>query len=76
MLEEEMLTAAENLDFEKAAKLRDQAKAIKEGKIPTGLESKSGGKMRRSEVEEVADKGGKSKAGMPGTKVSKRRKKG
>jgi len=68
MLEEEMLTAAEGLDFEKAAQLRDQAKAIKDGKIPTGA-----GRLRRSEVESAAE-GGQRTAGMPGVKPSKKRK--
>jgi excinuclease ABC subunit B len=74
MLEQEMLAAAEAMEFEKAAKLRDQAKAIKEGRV-TG----SGGKLRRSEVEEVVDRGPGAKerrAGMPGVRANKRRKKG
>ena len=73
MLEEEMLSAAENLDFEKAARLRDQAKAIKEGKMPIGLESKSG-HLRRSEVEEMVEgSGGGKKAGTAGSKAGKRK---
>ncbi len=76
MLEEEMMTAAENLDFEKAARLRDQAKAIKEGKMPAGAGGLSGGRVRRSEVEEMVDGkgGGAKKAGTAGSKAGKRKK--
>ncbi|MGE3108030.1 MAG: excinuclease ABC subunit UvrB [Phycisphaerales bacterium] len=75
MLEEEMLSAAENLDFEKAARLRDQAKAIKEGKLPPGTESVSAGRLRRSQAEELVEGGAaKKSAGMPGSKSGKRRK--
>ncbi len=68
-LEEEMLTAAEATEFEKAAKLRDQIKAIRAGKVG------SGGKVRRSELDAKSKKIGKGKAGMPGTRAGKKRKK-
>jgi excinuclease ABC subunit B len=74
VLEEEMLAAAESMEFEKAARLRDQAKAIKEGRV-TG----AAGKVKRSEVEEVVDRGPGAKerrAGMPGVRANKRKKKG
>jgi excinuclease ABC subunit B len=65
-LEDEMLEAAGKMEFELAAKLRDQAAAIKSGKIGPG----AGGKMRRSELSggpgrEGPGRGG---AGMPGTR--------
>ncbi|MEO1534063.1 MAG: excinuclease ABC subunit UvrB [Planctomycetota bacterium] len=68
-LEEEMLAAAEATEFEKAAKLRDQIKAIRAGKVG------SGGKVRRSELESKSKKADKGKAGMPGTRAGKKRKK-
>ena len=42
-LEDEMLSAAANLDFEKAAELRNKMFALKEGKTPAG-EKKSAGR--------------------------------
>ncbi len=80
MLEEEMMTAAENLEFEKAARLRDQAKTLKDR---GGSERSGGGKVRRSEVEaNGAKRGGggaggaeeKKKAGMPGVRARKKKK--
>ncbi|MEL7484352.1 MAG: helicase-related protein, partial [Planctomycetota bacterium] len=68
-LEEEMLAAAEATEFEKAAKLRDQIKAIRAGKVG------SGGRVRRSELESKSKKADKGKAGMPGTRAGKKRKK-
>ena len=47
-LEEQMLAAAANLDFEKAAKLRDQMLALK-GEKAMGTEEKSRMKRRRRE---------------------------
>ncbi len=52
MLEDEMLTAAQNLEFEKAAKLRDQLQKIKDD--PALLE---GGPLRLSEVSTSSDRG-------------------
>jgi excinuclease ABC subunit B len=49
-LEDEMLSAAANLDFEKAAKLRDKMLALKEGKDPDGekrAKSRPGQKQQR-----------------------------
>ncbi|QOI99112.1 MAG: excinuclease ABC subunit UvrB [Phycisphaeraceae bacterium] len=75
-LTEEMLAAAEALDFEKAAALRDQVKKLK-----TFLEEAkaSGGPttIRKSQVE-GGGRGAarKPKAGTPGTRVVRRRKGG
>src|SRR5690606_33787058 len=84
MLEEEMLTAAQELQFEKAARLRDQMQALRSGKLALG----SNGRVRRSEIEEAAADAGRSgggrkrggsggggKPGMPGVRANKRRKK-
>jgi excinuclease ABC subunit B len=71
-LEEEMLDAAQNLQFERAAKLRDQVKKLKS-------QAQSAGKIRRSDLEGGTD--GKPddkqrKAGMPGVRANKRARKG
>ena len=60
-LEKEMLEAAENLQFEKAASLRDRVKELKE--------SPRSGKVRRSETE------AKAKPGAPGAPKQRRGKK-
>jgi len=69
-LEEEMLDAAQNLEFEKAAKLRDQVKRLKSQTPPEV-------KLRRSDLDadgpSTSDK--QSKAGMPGVRASKKRRK-
>ncbi len=70
MLEEEMLEAAQNLDFEKAARLRDQVKKLKAGGVRQ--------KVRRSEVEGDGGgrgSGGERRAGMPGVRANKKSKK-
>jgi len=72
MLEEEMLGAAEELDFERAAQLRDQVqqlrKALEAGEAP--------GRMRRSEAEAATGgKTGRSKPGMAGTKTRRKKRK-
>ncbi|TVQ30691.1 MAG: excinuclease ABC subunit UvrB [Phycisphaeraceae bacterium] len=63
MLEEEMLAAAERLEFEKAARLRDQVKSLQA--LPdAGADDE---KMRRSDVEKKATPGGgRKKPGTPG----------
>ena len=64
-LEEEMLTAARNLEFERAAELRDQVQKLREN--PRLLEE--GGTIRLSDLEEAAGKGSKrKKPGAPGSK--------
>ena len=71
-LEEEMLTAAQNLEFEKAARLRDQVRKLQ------AQASSAGKKVRRSEVD--GSGGGREndkerKAGMPGVRANKKSKK-
>jgi excinuclease ABC subunit B len=79
-LEEEMLQAAQSLEFEKAARLRDQVKKLKASGAPPGS------KVRRSEVEGSGGSGGggrsgsggegggkERKAGMPGVRANKRK---
>jgi excinuclease ABC subunit B len=77
-LEEEMLTAAQNLEFEKAAHLRDQVKKLK-AKAAVG---QTEARIRKSELEGSSGRGGaggradnQPKAGMPGVRANKRRKK-
>jgi excinuclease ABC subunit B len=81
MLEEEMLEAAAQMEFEKAAKLRDQVALLKSGKIkPSGITTGKGGatKVRRGDVDGGAGKAGPNidrKAGMPGVRANKKSKK-
>ncbi len=72
-LEGEMLEAAESLEFERAAGLRDQVRMLKGAVSDGSLRSR---KVKRSEVESAA-LGGKQpkRAGMPGVKANKRAKK-
>lgn len=74
-LEGEMLEAAASMEFEKAARLRDQVAQLKAGKgAATGKGSKD--KLRRSDVD--GGEGAKSterKAGMPGVRPTKKGKK-
>ncbi|HED53577.1 MAG TPA: excinuclease ABC subunit UvrB [Phycisphaerales bacterium] len=67
-LEAEMLEAAERTEFELAAKLRDQIKLIRTGKVGRK------GKVRRSELERHTGKGRVKSAGMPGVHPKKRKK--
>jgi excinuclease ABC subunit B len=77
MLQEEMLTAAQSLDFEKAAHLRDavakvRQRAASESAAP-GTEKQT---IRRSEVEDsgrTRSRAKKGPAGAPGTKAGKRK---
>jgi excinuclease ABC subunit B len=74
-MEAEMLAAAEEMEFEKAAKLRDAVKKLK------ARGSDGGGKVKRSEVEGdgTTRRGGgggpEKKAGMPGVRANKRSRK-
>ncbi|MBL8991568.1 MAG: excinuclease ABC subunit UvrB, partial [Phycisphaerae bacterium] len=71
ILEEEMLEAAAAMEFEKAAKLRDQASALRSGKVPAA----AGGRVRRSDIDGGASKRQEDKApGMPGTRPDRKRK--
>jgi len=70
-LEEEMLTAARDLEFEKAASLRDQLGRLKkrrEDLAKAGLPEKA----RRSDAEGESRRGDKGPAGMPGTRPGRR----
>jgi excinuclease ABC subunit B len=67
-LEAEMLAAAEAMEFEKAARLRDQIRAVNAGKVGAD------GKVRRSELDRKSAKAATGKAGMPGTRAGKKRK--
>jgi len=73
-LEDDMLAAAEDLEFERAAALRDQARALKED-IEQGRVT---GRLRRSQVEEQAGDPakGRKKPGMAGTKTKRRGRRG
>jgi len=82
-LEEEMLAAAEGLEFEKAARLRDQINAIKDGTVragPTGKMRKSSGAggSGKSRAGGGDDGGGigssAGKAGMPSVRANKKTK--
>ncbi|MEM1071990.1 MAG: excinuclease ABC subunit UvrB [Planctomycetota bacterium] len=68
-LEAEMMAAAEAMEFEKAATLRDQVKAIRDGKVG------SGGKVRKSELTKKrgSRKAGGGKPGAPGTRAGNKR---
>ncbi|NRA57375.1 MAG: UvrB/UvrC motif-containing protein, partial [Phycisphaerales bacterium] len=73
-IEAEMLEAAQKLEFEKAARLRDQARKLKE-RIAQGDTSK----VRRSELDEGKQKkrqrrGKAGKPGTPGSKPTRRKK--
>ncbi len=70
MMQEEMMQSAETLDFEKAAAIRDQIKALRT-KFGSAGEGK---KVRRSQVEEAA--AGTERArrpGMPGVRPNRRK---
>ncbi len=74
MLEDEMLEAAAQLEFEKAAKLRDQVKLLQSGKHPASVRaSQAGGKVRRSDMERNGTVSSiDRKAGMPGVRANRR----
>ncbi|MGD9688228.1 MAG: excinuclease ABC subunit UvrB [Phycisphaerales bacterium] len=73
MLEDEMLGAAAELEFEKAAKLRDQVQLLKSGKHPANARAEqSGGKMRRSDLERNGTASSVERAGMPGARAKPR----
>ncbi|MFG0327006.1 MAG: helicase-related protein, partial [Phycisphaerales bacterium JB037] len=72
-LEDEMLKAAENLEFERAAELRDQAVALKKLIEEAGEEAR----ITRGELEEaLSGKAAKRKPGMPGSRSGRRKKSG
>lgn len=72
-IEGEMVEAADALEFERAAALRDQVRLLKKAVTEGGLASKQ---VRRSEVESAALSGASPKrAGMPGVRAKTRKKK-
>ncbi|MCE7975196.1 MAG: excinuclease ABC subunit UvrB [Leptolyngbya sp. PLA1] len=74
-LEEEMLTAAKDLEFERAASLRDQLGRLRkrrEDLAKAGLPEKA----RRSDAEGTARRSEKGPAGMPGARPGRRGKRG
>ena len=69
-LEEEMIDAAQEMAFEKAAQLRDQLQHVR-----SMLEAHDPGEdvfVRRSEIEEALGMGGSKRTGKPGKKRSKK----
>ncbi|MEO1009473.1 MAG: excinuclease ABC subunit UvrB [Planctomycetota bacterium] len=71
-LEAEMLEAAQSLEFEKAARLRDQVKQLKE-RVAQGDTAK----VRKSELEPgKKSRRKRAKAGTPGTKPKRRKRSG
>ncbi|MFP4165596.1 MAG: UvrB/UvrC motif-containing protein, partial [Opitutales bacterium] len=52
-MEDEMLTAAQNLEFEKAAMLRDQIDALQSGKTGTEGSSKTGNPKKKKNKKPV-----------------------
>jgi excinuclease ABC subunit B len=72
-LESEMMEAADALDFEKAAMLRDQVARLRSGKGPLGTLAK-GDKVRRSQVEGTSPDAPDPtrRAGMPGVRPNKK----
>jgi excinuclease ABC subunit B len=82
-LESEMFEAAESMEFEKAAALRDQLVVLKEkygtaaGRHPTDTATGAPKTIRRSELEEtLSGKPKKKRPGMPGVRAGKKPRKG
>jgi len=73
---EEMVAAAERLEFEKAAALRDSVNKLKKMKTEAEGRGETGVKVKKSQVEgdgKASKRGGaKGKPGMPGVRVVKR----
>ena len=76
LLEGEMLEAAGKMEFEKAARLRDQAAALKKGTLPSGGALGTGTRLKRSQVDGDGDEASPAerKAGMPGVRANRRSK--
>jgi len=70
LLEQDMFKAAEGLEFEIAAALRDQIRRVKE------MPAKAGEKVRMSDLSSDGHPASKAprKAGMPGTRAKKKSK--
>jgi excinuclease ABC subunit B len=77
-LEADMLEAARNLEFEKAASMRDQVALLKKqygapGATPTSGNGQGGRKVKRSELEAtLSGRSAKKRPGMPGTRAGKK----
>ncbi len=75
VMQEEMMDAAQQLDFEKAAALRDQIKAMR-----ARFSSGEGRRVKRSQVEDAVagGRGGKpaGRPGMPGVRPNRRNRRG
>ncbi len=69
-IKEEMVEAAKRLDFEAAAILRDQSKAL-EKKLEKAMMSGGSTKVRRSELSEQAEAKARKRPGMPGVKITR-----
>jgi excinuclease ABC subunit B len=80
MLTEEMLEAAQNLEFEKAAALRDQAQKLKAhpafSESGAASEDDAPVKLRRSDLEDAPLARRKGKPGMPGSKSGRAARRG
>ncbi|MFN0012265.1 MAG: excinuclease ABC subunit UvrB [Phycisphaerales bacterium] len=72
MLEEEMLDAAGKMQFESAARLRDQAAALKKGLVASG--AKASGRVTRADVDGDGDEPSAAdrRPGMPGVRANRR----
>jgi excinuclease ABC subunit B len=68
-LEREMLAAAESLEFERAAELRDQVSSLRKGKHAKG------GKVKRSELSSDGRAAAAAAPGAPGSRPRAKRKK-
>lgn len=73
-LEQEMLEAAQNLEFEKAARLRDQVRRLKARQEAGETKARKGDASGSSDSGARPDKSER-KAGMPGVRANKRNKK-
>ena len=75
MLEAEMLDAAQQLEFEKAAKLRDQVKELKAmPSLEGGSDGASERRIARSEIDDAQPKPGEARSNAGITKAGKKRK--
>ena len=81
-LEGEMVDAAQSMEFERAAALRDQVRTLKQrfgnaAAVPASVSGEAGpARIRRSELEEVlSDKKPRARPGSPGVRANKRNRK-
>ncbi|MBM4108006.1 MAG: excinuclease ABC subunit UvrB [Phycisphaerae bacterium] len=71
-VEGEMMEAAEKLEFEKAAALRDQAQKLRKMIDENERMGLPAGKARRSQIEGRKGRGASPKPGMPGTRAPRK----